>query len=152
MSSIKGRLPSKVRVWHSSAWSLCCAFHFCIFNAGTVPMLHILNVGTVPKLCILKEGTVPTFSPSELVHLNDLQGGPSPRRMSILSRDGHIPSMRRRQNLTNRRQEKMGYRMKEKKQKERMNFDLQVQGLLRNQWTKTLLIKPSLPNLTSLTK
>ena len=43
-----------------------------ILNVGTVTTLCILNVGTVPKLCILNVGTVPTFSPSELVHLNDL--------------------------------------------------------------------------------
>ena len=44
----------------------------CILNVGTVPTLCILNIGTVPTLCILNVGTVPTFSPSKLIHLNDL--------------------------------------------------------------------------------
>ena len=48
----------------------------CILNVGTVPMLCILNVGTVPRLCILNVGTVSLFSPSELVHRNDLSGRP----------------------------------------------------------------------------
>ena len=51
----------------------CRDYPFVVhFNVVTVPTLCILNVGTVPTLCILNVGTVPTFSPSELIHLNDL--------------------------------------------------------------------------------
>ena len=39
---------------------------------STVPTFEMNNVGTVPTLCILNIRTVPKFSPSELVHLNDL--------------------------------------------------------------------------------